>query len=654
MTKTPPKKTAKLKPIDPDALFSKKNLVWIASILLLTIIAYLPSFTNGFTNWDDNMYVSENSQVLNFTIANIITHFSQYYMGHYHPLTMVSLMFDGLLGGNHPFMYHFTNVFLHLTNTFLVFVLVLLLTKKLNITIITAALFGLHSLHVESVTWISERKDVLYTFFYLTSLVVYTYFAHKKKTKYFLLSLFLFLLALLSKAQAVSLSVVIILIDYITGRKWFGIKVLLEKLPFIALAVVFGYISILADKDNIFSRGMEPYSWLERILLASYSLSLYFYKLLIPLNLSNWYPYPFTAGSAIPGWIWIFLLVPLLYLGLTIYCFIKNKIPGFAWLFFGLNIITMLQVFPVRDVIIADRYAYVCSIGFFMVLGWLYHYFTEKKKANEKTIRVFTGAYLLMLLIMTNSRASVWKDSLTLWSNTLSKYPQVAVAHLNYGKAILEQKRDVKGAITQYDEAIRLDPKFAVAYNNRGVAKDELAKSTAGLQESSETLKIYRQALDDYTKAILYIKDYAIAYSNRAMTKKDIGDNLGACQDINTAIRMMPGEAAYYRNRALISMGGKKYQSALNDFSEAIKLNPKLSLAWSGRGTAKHFLGDYLGAIADYDKAIRYDDKNSESYFNRAAAKMKVNETMSACSDLKKAADLGHEQAKEIYMRNCN
>ena len=654
MKKIPPKQAKKLKPLNPDALFSKNNLVWLGMILIVTLIAYFPSFRNAFTNWDDNQYVSENPLVKNFTLANIAVHFSQFYMGHYHPFTMLSLMIDHLFGGSNPFIFHFTNVLLHLANTFFVFVLVFLLTKKLNITIITAALFGLHSLHVESVAWISERKDVLYTFFYLASLIAYVFYIRNKKRKYYFYALLLFLFSLFSKAQAVSLAVVIILIDYLEGRKWFETKALLEKIPFLILAVIFGYISMQADRSNLFSQGMDHYNWMERILLASYGLGLYFYKLIIPLHLSNWYPYPFMPAAAIPGWLWFFMAVPVLYLLLVVYCLIKNKIAAFALLFFGFNIVTMLQLFPVRDVIIADRYVYVGSIGFFILAGLLFDYFAGSKKTSLTTLRIFTAAYLFMILIITNTRAAVWKDSLTLWGNTLSLYPQVSVAHLNYGKAILEKNGDVKGAIQQYDEAIRLNPKFAIAYNNRAVAKDELAKSMTGLQDSNGLRKINREALDDYTKAISLLKDYAIAYSNRAMSKKDMGNIAGALQDIDTAITLSPKEAAYYRNRALIRMAEKKYKEAINDFSMALKYDRKLSLAWSGRGTAKHFLGDYKAAITDYDQAIYYEDNNAEAYFNRAAAKMKIGETISACTDLNKAALLGNEQARQIYSRHCN
>jgi len=639
MKKPPKKKHKKLAPLNPDAVFSKNNLIWLAVILLLTFIAYFPSLKDGFTNWDDNQYVTENALVKNFTLANIITHFSQFYMGHYHPFTMLSLMFDYLIGSDHPFIYHFTNVILHLVNTFFVFWLVFLITKKINITIIVAALFGLHTLHVESVTWISERKDVLYAFFFLASLTNYIRYIQLDKKKYFIYAILLFICSLFSKAQAVSLAGVIILFDYLYNRKLLNIKIILEKVPFIALALIFGYISMQADKTNLYAEGLDNYSWLQRILLASYSLGLYFWKLIFPLHLSNWYPYPFQAAESMPWWLWLFLTVPLIYLSAIIFTLKKNRFIAVSLLFFGLNIITMLQIFPIRDVIMADRYVYISSLGFFLLIGYLLNYLIEKKPKMMKSIRGGVLVYVLLLVILTNARASIWKDSLSLWEDTISKYPQVPIAHLNYGKALSEQNGKLNEAIQQYDIAIKLDTNFSIAYNNRGVAKD-----MKGEKES---------AILDYSKAISLNSDYKLAYSNRAMAKKDINDFKGALADINISIIKSPEEGAYYRNRGLIRMAEKKYKEALNDFSTALKYDPKLAYAWSDRGTAKYFLGDYLSSVEDYDKAIRYKKDFADAYFNRAASKMKLNETMSACGDLKKAADLGHENAKKIYSQHC-
>ena len=197
---------------------------WMAVIAVATFVAYLPALRGNFTNWDDMIYVGANPYIQSLSAKNLAAIFSENYMGNYHPLAMLSLSIDYQINKFDPFVFHLTNLLIHIINSLLVLVVIKRLTGKIQIAVIAALLFGVHSLHVESVAWISERKDVLYTAFYLLSLYSYIRYVPKKEYKWFGLSLLFFLLSCLSKGQAVSLAVTLFLVDIFMNRKWTDIK----------------------------------------------------------------------------------------------------------------------------------------------------------------------------------------------------------------------------------------------------------------------------------------------------------------------------------------------------------------------------------------------------------------------------------------------
>jgi len=324
-------------------------------------------------------------------------------MGNYHPLTMISLAIDyqlskkfssdtpppqQIIGENDPppevtpYIFHLCNIIFHLINTILVFWVIFLLFQNFKpdtrfwVAIITALLFGVNTIHVESVTWISERKDVLYTMFYLFSLLAYIKYLNKKKYTFFALSLFLFILSGLSKGQAVSLAPTLIIVDWLYKRKLLSRKVILEKIPYFAIGLVFGIIAIYAQEEGEAIHAMDEYAFYYRILFAAYGSTMYFLKMLVPHDLAAIYPYP-HGGVPIKFW---FYLIPLtLYIFVFVWALKKAKNIAFAIAFFFLNIALVLQFIPVGSAIMADRYAYIPSIGFFLIIALLMKWVFEKR-----------------------------------------------------------------------------------------------------------------------------------------------------------------------------------------------------------------------------------------------------------------------------------
>ena len=275
----------------------QSKVFWSAVIVVVTLIVFFPTLLNNLTNWDDRVYVNENPYIKAFSWENMKWIFSNSFMGNYHPLTMISLAIDYHINKFNPFTFHFTNLLLHTCNAVLVFLVIFALTGKMNLSVIAGLLFGVHTLHVESVSWVSERKDVLYAFFYLIALFYYIKFSKKKERKWYWLSLGFFMLSLLSKGQAVSLAVTLFLIDYFQGKKLFDQKGLVDKIPYFILAVIFGFIAIKAQQ-GVAATEMVHTEGQQRVFFSSYGFLMYLCKLVLPVFLSGYYPYPNLAQGA--------------------------------------------------------------------------------------------------------------------------------------------------------------------------------------------------------------------------------------------------------------------------------------------------------------------------------------------------------------------
>ncbi len=261
-----------------------QKLLWIP-VVLVTFFVFLPVLKAGFLYWDDDIYIFNNPGIQGFSAENLKAIFGEYFYGLYNPFTNLSWAIEHSLVGFDPWLYHLDNLLLHLINTFLVFRLFLMIRRNFWWAGIVALLFGINTFHVESVAWATERKDVLYTLFYLLAMIQYLRYLDGMKFKRILFTFLLFFCSLMSKGMAVSLPLVMLGADYLYGRKLFSKKVILEKLPFLLFAGLFGLLNIKAQKayygdwDMVFSMG-------ERIAFSAYSFIQYIIKTLIPYDLS--------------------------------------------------------------------------------------------------------------------------------------------------------------------------------------------------------------------------------------------------------------------------------------------------------------------------------------------------------------------------------
>lgn len=676
---------------------NKKTIVlWSVLLVIITIAAYFPSLSNGITNWDDDSYIINNPTLKEISFENTKQIFSEYYMGNYHPLAMLSLSLDYQIGGEdaegevNAWIYHFTNVLLHIINTLLVLWFVYLLLGRFDIAVTAALLFGVHTLHVESVVWISERKDVLYALFFIASMIAYVYYLKNKNTKFYVYSLILFILSLLSKGQAVSLAVSLIAIDYLFERKLLDKKLIAEKIPFFILALIFGLVAIYAQKAGNALHEENSYALYKRVGFAGYTYTQYIFKLILPVKLAAIYPYPDIINKSMPGHFWLFLVPTLSVLYAFYYFMNKNRLVAFTIAFFTINIALLLQLIPVGSAIMADRYAYIPSIGFFIFIAWGFFRLTEKYPTQKNALKGLLVIYLIFLTVLSVQRTKIWHDSITLWDDTLKKSPKAVVAWNNRGST-KDRDKDHKGAIEDFTRAILFKPDYKHAFYNRGTARKDLAKETgdtsllnlamndfntaieidgdfveayhnrAMTQENMASFvrdtvrrkKLMLAALNDYNKTLEIDDSYENAIVNRGVIKGKLAMLDAAIADFNLAIEKDPKNASAYSNRGLAKDHAGKFKEAIADYDKAIEIDPEFVTAYLNRGISKRKIGDFNAAVVDFSKVITLNSQQADAYYFRALALLKLKKQNEACNDLKIAKNLGYVYAQSAINKYC-
>ena len=615
------------------------NLFFILAPLVIIVVTsciYLRSLNNPFTRWDDSLYITENPEITTLhgdSIAYTLKHtFSSYVQGNYHPLTMLSFCLEYQKYKLNPKPYHLHNLLLHLLNALLVFYLVWLITKQRWVAFITALLFAIHPMHVESVAWTAERKDVLYSFFYLAALCCYVFYLQKEKKKalFYALTFLLFILAVLSKGMAVSLPIVLLAIDYFLGRK-FSLKMIIEKIPFIVLSFIFGYIAMEAQKEMSAMTDIAHYNLFDQLLFSSYALLTYLWKLVLPIQLSCFYNYPAKENGMYPI---IFYIAPLLVLTLGFLIsrsqkFGKDVLFGFA--FFLITIALVLQIIPVGAAITADRYSYLPYIGLFFIIARGVNHLIENPSNKLKVFKVPAFAALVLFGVaccyLSFQRTKVWHDSLSLWNDAIEKCDKAPLA-FNCRGGVYYFDKDYDKAMVDFSRAIELKRDYADAYYNRGLVFNNWGK--------------YNEAIKDYTASISTRPQFAPAYYYRGNAYYNLGKFDSAIIDFNQAIALKYSNPNGYYNRGLIFYNQGKHEEAIRDFTSALQLNPAFSIAYSHRGMSNYFLKKYDDAINDQTLAIQSDPSFAEAYHNRAGTYFQIQKFQLALDDALKARALGY------------
>jgi len=612
-----------LKPELVGGLKKWKFLLFLGGIILTTFLIYLPSLKGNLLDWDDYGYIQNNPLIFSIDLKEI---FSHEVMWNYHPLTILTLAIEYHFFGLNATGYHAVNLFIHLANVILVCYAIFLLSDNIKVTLVTSLLFGIHPLHVESVAWVAELKDLLYTFFFLAGFIFYLKYIKTPCKKFYVFVLLLFIASVLSKGMAVSFPLIMILTDYFKKRK-ITQKVLFEKIPFLLLSAIFGVVAIVAQKNSIVIQDLGL-GFPQRFAVACYGFITYLVKMAFPFNLSAFYPYPVLSAGTIPAEYYAYLILTLVVVILTLHPRFQSKKLIFGFGFYTATIFLVLQWLPVGNAIMADRYSYVPSIGIFFLMGEGFAFLFDKRRTWVAAIML--SAFAIFFSVKTYSRCFVWNNDLSLWNDVIHQYKASPIAHNNRGLVFLkEQKYDM--AINDFNMAIGLNPGYTQAYINRGNA----LRNYNG----------YDTALEDYTNAIKLDPGFYRTYFNRATLFLKMGKNNEALNDFNKAISLNPSYVEAYVNRGILYMNQKEYGNAILDFNKAIELNPNYTDAYINRGNAYSKQLRYEDAVHNFTLAIRLNPKEPIAFFNKGLTEYMRGKNEVARSDLKRAADLGYKPA---------
>ena len=519
---------------------------WISGgllLLLATMLVYMRVIDFEFINFDDYQYIVDNPNVNSgLSWNNFIWAFSSFYHANWHPLTWVSHMLDVELFGLNPGFHHLTNLVLHLCNT----LLLLMLLKKMSIafwpSIFIASLFALHPSHIESVAWVAERKDVLSTFFFFLSLILYVNYSLNKTGLNYLFVALVMVLGLLSKAMVITLPFVMLLMDCWPLRRLSNGEgpnyytqlrpLIIEKIPLIILVLAIVIITYLAQQGDGATKALSALEWGDRLQHAFVSYAWYFGKAFLPLSLSVFYPHPGT-------WPVTFVMVSVTLVVtlslLSIWWFKRFPFLFFGWFFFLGTMVPVIGLIPVGGQAIADRYTYIPYTGLFIILGLFLNELVRYKATLLKPVILLSSGILINMLFLTWTYLSYWKYDVRLFAHVLSTQdpgysavlerrertasekevnPLLVEIYANIGISFKEIGL-LDEAIIHLQEAKRINPNYFKPFYGLGHVYWQQKEFDLAYGEISHAISLYPQGRREFEKELRMIEAMKQATSKK-------------------------------------------------------------------------------------------------------------------------------------------
>ena len=592
----------------------------ILFIMVFTYFVFSGAKDNMFVNWDDQVYVEDQPLVLKKEYNKL---WQTPVSLNYHPVTMISLAMqvpkDIKKLSPKPFI--ILNVWLHIFNAILVFILIWLINeKKWLVALLSAVIFSIHPMHVESIVWISERKDVLYTMFFLISLISYWQYLEKNNKWWLVLTFVFFILSVLSKAMGVSLPLVLLLLDYWKGRNIKEYGIWIEKIPFLGVSLFFGLMAVSVQSGGDFGGILTLYGektkavadaaiftlW-QRFQFASFGFVNYIIKFFLPIDICAFYPYP--EGNKLSGLQGLFY--PLIFLvisSLSIWSALKTRIFAFGIGFYLITIALVLQFVTVGLALMADRYTYIPYIG----LSFLIVYSIDKwiNSKSPGMIYVSSGAlalFIIMLTIKTKTQVDVWQDSESLWTQVLKYYPKEDLALANRGN-YRGKTGNIKGALEDFEVAIADGCERADVYEGLGNSYGTLSSQQPDKREEyvSKSILMYRRALElDPNKGNIH---YNLGVSQLQTNPA------ASVLSFENALRLMPyKEVDILPVFGLALLNAGKYMEAIETITKAMTLVNPTDAMYYHRGLANIGAGNRDAAITDLQKSIAMNPNNQDA-----------------------------------------
>lgn len=600
-TKKPIKKSVKAKTLKKKAgilRLDKKDWLYIGICLGLTFIAFISVFGHDFVNWDDDFNLANNKNTALLNWDNIVNIFSDPVIGNYNPLPILTFAIERSIVGLDPTLYHANNLILHLICVFFIYRIFRSLDLNALASGAGALLFGIHPMRVESVAWVTERKDVLFGAFFLSALWFYIqYVKTGYAKKYFYAAMGLFVLALFSKIQAVSLPLTMLLVDYYFRRP-LRLQLVIEKWAFFLLSLIIGLVGVYFLREQGSMDDSTNYSFVERLMIGGYSLGVYLVKFIFPYKMSPLYPYPATLPPEIYAG-------PIVVLGILAFAYIAYKKDWrpylFGLLFFIVNVMFLLQVVGAGQGYLADRFTYIPYAGLMFIVAYAGQaLYTRNSSFAKPVLFGFLGVTMLMLFF-TFKQNQIWNNSDALWTHVLKYHTNTSLPFRNRANYRRDQGR-IEEALADYNSAISLKPDAAL-FNSR-----------AKLYFNQEN---YNQALIDYNKAIELDSESGEYYINRGAVFALSGALDKALADFNKGLTLTPDHANGYKNRSLVFQAMQQWDNALKDIEIYLRMHPEDADLWYEKGRIKNILKKPQEAIADFDRAIQLNRQKGIYYYEK-------------------------------------
>jgi tetratricopeptide (TPR) repeat protein len=582
-----------------------------------------------FVNFDDPAYVTENPLVYQgLTREGIIWAFQTFRLANWHPLTWLSFQLDATLWGPGSFGFHLTNVLLHAANTALVFLALRALTAEFWPSAVAALLFAVHPLRMESVAWVAERKDVLSGFFGLLALWAYADYARSPGIKRYAAVFVACLLSLLSKSMLVTLPFLFLVLDWWPLRRtetWR--RLVLEKLPLIALVVAISVVTFQAQESRGARKGLEQYPPLARVENAAIGYVTYLSKTIWPSDLAIFYPHPlYPGGPGLSHGNAAGACVLLMAMSAAAFA-LRRRAPYLltGWLWYLGTLVPVIGLVQVGGQAYADRYTYFPQIGILVALCWTV---ADLAGRYRRSAVVAAGFAVAALAMITFRGLPVWTNSVTLWQNARQTTGDNAMTLVNLGSA-LEQRGKAAEAEADYRAAIHIDPESVSARRCFG----ELLYRQGRYLEAAEQLEEARRLapgfalvrtrlgstyywlnrLDEsereHEAALDADPNYAEAYSNLALVKMKRRDLDGAAAMYRRALNLAPRSADAHCGLGVALCRMNKTEEGIAELVLATKLDASSAQAWHNLGQALKTLGDMQGAANCLDRARRLDPR---------------------------------------------
>jgi len=614
-------------------LADRAHIAAIILIVLATLIVYSQTLGHGFiVGYDDADYVTKNPHVrAGPTLDSIEWAFTAFHSANWHPLTWISHMLDcrlfGLKAGGH----HATNLILHLANALLLYYVLRRMTKSVRRSAFVAIVFAVHPLHVESVAWISERKDLLSALFAMLTILAYVRYAERPSLRRYTLVVLAFAAGLMSKPMLVTMPFVLLLLDYWPlGR--FGAKrglvgLVVEKLPLLVLSAASCAITVVAQHRGGALRSLEQVSLAFRVPAAAISYVTYIGKMIWPRHLAMPYLY---ASNVLPIWKVIASVIVLAAIT-SLAVLLRRKRPYLlvGWLWYVGTLVPVIGLVQVGPQMIADRYTYLPLIGLFVMIAWgvpdAWRRMGEwgNGRMGEKSragLPVLAGVVVIALTISASFQAARWRNTFTLFEYVLAVIGENYVAHNALGVAYQEEGK-LDEAVAQYSKAVSLDAEFYGAYFDLGTAfmaqgrlddavtalsraiaiNPDFAEAYTNLGAAFGRMNRMDEAVDALRKAIELKPDYELARRNLDAALEEQARIDSAIAGFNRILASDPHNAQAHCQLGNILAGRRDFDEAIRHFREAVRSSPEYAEARRNLAMALYFAGRYPEAWREVD-----------------------------------------------------